>query len=111
MKLPAFLMALPKLDIPFPESQVESRALRTDDALLVFFIFHEDTELPPHSHGAQWGTLLEGRVEIAMDGEPRVFRPGEAWDIPAGTVHAVKVAAGTIAIDAFEEPDRYPLKA
>jgi hypothetical protein len=26
-------------------------------------------------------------------------------------VHAVKAAAGTQALDVFEEPDRYPLKA
>lgn len=111
MKLPDFLMALPRLDVPFPEDVVESRAMRTDDALLIFFIFHKALDLPPHSHGAQWGTVLQGEVALTIDGETRVYRPGESYDIPAGTVHAVHVPAGSLVIDAFAEPDRYPLKA
>ncbi len=110
MSYPDFINALPKLDIPFPESQVETRALRNDDALLIFFNFHEDTTLPPHSHGAQWGTLIAGEVTLTMNGETRTYRPGESWNIPAGVEHAVEIRAGSLVIDTFEEPDRYPLK-
>ena len=109
MHLPDFIMALPKLDLPFPDDRVESRAMRTDDALLVFLIFHEDTEIPPHSHGAQWGTILQGELVLTMNGEARTYRPGESWIIPAGVEHAARLRAGSITIDAFEEPDRYPL--
>ncbi|WP_068114713.1 cupin domain-containing protein [Tropicimonas marinistellae] len=109
MPLPDFLMALPALDIPFAPDVVEGRAMQTEDALLVFFVFHADVDLPPHSHGAQWGTLLQGEVEITIAGETRRYGPGQSWDIPAGAVHSARVRAGSIAIDAFEEPDRYPL--
>ncbi len=110
MKLPDFLMALPRLDVPFPIDVVESRAMRTDDALVVFFIFHKDASLPPHSHGPQWGTVLHGEVTITMNSATRTYHPGETYDIGDGVVHAVEVKAGTIAIDAFAEADRYPLK-
>ena len=110
MKLPDFLMALPALDIPFPDDVVESRAVRSEDALLVFFIFHKDAELPPHSHGAHWGSVLQGEVQLTIDGVTTTYRQGDSYDLPAGVVHAVKVAAGTIALDTFEEPDRYALR-
>ncbi len=111
MQLPDFLMALPALDVPFPEDVVESRAMRTDDALLVFFIFHKDFELPPHAHKAQWGTVLQGRIELTIAGDTQTYGPGQIYNIPSGAEHGGSITAGTIVIDVFEESDRYPLKA
>ena len=110
MQLPDFLMALPSLELPFPADTVESRAMRTDDALLVFFIFHKDFSLPPHSHKAQWGTVLQGKVTLSIGDETRTYEPGESYSIPTGVIHSGEIAAGSIVIDSFEEPDRYPLK-
>ncbi|WP_095589678.1 cupin domain-containing protein [Actibacterium ureilyticum] len=111
MQFPDFIMGLPALDIPFPEDVVSARAIRSDAGLMVFFTFHQDITLPPHSHGAQWGSVIEGRVDLTMGGKTRSYRPGESYDIPAGTEHAARVAAGSKVIDVFEEPDRYPLRA
>ncbi|RYH12155.1 cupin domain-containing protein [Tropicimonas sp. IMCC6043] len=111
MKLPDFLMNLPSLDIDFPGDVVESRAIRSEDALLVFFIFHQEFALPPHSHGAQWGTVLAGEIELTIGDDVRRVRPGDSYDIPAGVVHSGKISAGTTVIDVFAENDRYPLKA
>lgn len=110
MTLPAFFDAMPALDLPFPETMVSSHAIRSDAGLVVFFRFHQDCTIPPHAHGAQWGTVIAGTVALTIDGQTRQYRPGDTYDIPAGTVHAVQVMAGTIAIDVFAEPDRYPLK-
>ncbi|SDJ72909.1 cupin domain-containing protein [Aliiruegeria lutimaris] len=109
MKLPDFLMALPSLDVPFPADVVESRAMRTEDALLVFFIFHKAFELPPHAHKAQWGTVLQGEIKLTIAGQSRVYGPGDSYDIPSGAEHSGQIQAGTIVIDVFEEPDRYPV--
>lgn len=110
MKLPEFIMNLPRLEVPFPTDVVECRAMRTDEALLVFFIFHKDMDLPMHSHGAQWGTVLEGSVELTIGGETRTYRPGESYTIGRGVEHGGRIPAGTIVIDVFEEPDRYPVR-
>ncbi len=110
MTLPPFLQALPAVDIPLPETAVKSGAIRSEGGLMVFFTFLEDVRLPPHSHGAQWGTVIEGSITLTMNGETRTYRPGESYDIPAGVEHAVEVPAGTIALDCFEEADRYALK-
>ena len=111
MPYPQFIEDFPALELPLPDSQVRSHAIRSEAGLVVFFEFLKDTDLPPHSHLAQWGVLVEGEVAITIGGVRRVYRPGEAWDLPAGTVHAVEVKAGTRVIDVFAEPDRYPLKS
>lgn len=108
--LPAFIDAMPALDLPFPETIVTSRAVRSDAGLVVFFRFHQDCTIPPHSHGPQWGTVIAGEVTLTIDGITRAHHPGDSYDIPAGVVHAVQVKAGTVAIDVFAEPDRYRLK-
>ncbi len=71
MNYPEFFNNFPSLDVPFPEDQVTIRAIRSDQGLAVFFDFHKDTVLPPHSHKGQWGTVIEGEVEITLDGVAR----------------------------------------
>lgn len=107
---PAFIDDLPALDIPFPEDAVSARALRSDRGLVVFFTFHRDVVLPEHAHGPQWGTLIAGELTITIDGHTRTMRPGDHWDIPDGAPHSVQIAAGSVAIDVFAEPDRYTLR-
>jgi quercetin dioxygenase-like cupin family protein len=110
MEFPAFIRAFPGLDVPFSPEQVQIHALRSDDGLVVFFDFLQDVTLPAHAHKGQWGTVIAGQIELTIDGVTQGYRPGESYDIPAGTVHAVRIKAGTKAIDVFEEPDRYPLR-
>ena len=110
MDYPDFIKAFPSLDVPFPEDVVQTRVIRSDAGLVVFFDFFQDVDLPPHSHKGQWGTVLEGQIELTIDGETRAYRPGETYNIQSGVTHGVHVKAGTKAIDVFEEPDRYPIK-
>ncbi|WP_413876331.1 cupin domain-containing protein [Albidovulum sp.] len=110
MPLPDFIRALPALDLPFPDDAVRTNAIRSDAGLVVFFTFLRDFDLPPHSHRGQWGTVLEGAIDLTIAGVTRRVRPGEPYDIPAGTVHSAHIPAGTVVMDVFEEPDRYPLR-
>lgn len=110
MDYPPFMRALPALDIPYPDNLVSTNALRTDTALVVYFTVHEDLEIPPHSHGHQWGAMFAGEMELTVDGKTRTCRAGDTWDIPAGTVHGALIRGGSRLMDVFEEPDRYPLK-
>ncbi len=110
MPLPAFIRAMPALDLPFPEDAVRTNAVRSDTGLVVFFTFLKDFDLPPHSHKGQYGTVLEGAIELTVAGVTRRIRPGEPYDIPAGTVHSARIPEGTVVMDVFEEPDRYPLR-
>jgi quercetin dioxygenase-like cupin family protein len=110
MPFAAFIDAFPGLDTPLSPEDVTIRALRSDDGLVVFFTFHRDVELPMHSHGPQWGTLIRGAIRLTIGDEIRTYSPGETWDIGAGVLHGGHIAAGSEIIDVFAEPDRYPLK-
>ena len=110
MNYPDFIKAFPKLDVPFPPEVVETHAIRSDRGLVVFFHFRQDFELPEHSHLAQWGTLLSGEATLTIDGKTRSYKPGESWDIGPGVLHGGTIRAGSLAIDVFEEPDRYPIR-
>ncbi|MCT8328839.1 cupin domain-containing protein [Albidovulum sediminis] len=110
MPLPAFMRTFPALDLPFPDDTVRTSAVRSEAGLVVFFTFLKDFDLPPHSHGAQWGSVIEGGIEFTIGGVTRRYGPGDSYDIPAGTVHSARISAGTVAVDVFEEPDRYPLR-
>lgn len=111
MGFPDFIQAFPALDIPFPEDVVSARAIQSDAGLVVFFTFHQDFEIPEHSHKWQWGTLISGEIEMTSDGEVQTCGPGDTWNLPTGVPHSARIKAGTTAIDVFEEADRYPLRA
>ena len=110
MQYPPFMQALPPLDVPFPEDVVQTHALRTDRALVVYFEVLKDFEVPEHQHGAQWGHLFHGRLELTVGGVARICNPGDSWDIPAGVPHSARIDGGSLLMDVFEEPDRYPIR-
>ncbi len=110
MPFPEFITAFPSINVPFPEDVVQTAALKSDAGLIAFFTFLKDMELPLHSHGAQWGTVIEGEIEFTIGGETRIYRPGDSYSIPAGVEHGAMIKAGTRVIDVFEEADRYALK-
>lgn len=109
MDFPQFIKDFHALNVPFPEDVVKTHAVRSDRGLVVFFEFFKDMDLPPHSHGPQWGTVLEGEIEFTIGDETRVYRPGDSYDIPDGVVHSAKIPAGARVVDVFAESDRYPL--
>ncbi|MFY9238277.1 MAG: cupin domain-containing protein [Roseovarius sp.] len=110
MSFPDFMQTFPSLDLPFPEDVVQSNAVLSEAGLVVFFTFLKDMDLPPHAHKAQWGSVIEGRIEMTIGDETHVFHPGDSYFIPEGTLHSARITAGTRVIDVFEETDRYPLK-
>lgn len=110
MPFPVFFDQFPRLDVPISQDIVTIRAIRSDQGLAAFFTCHQDFEMPPHSHGLQWGTVIEGALTFTIDGTSKTYGPGETYLLGRGVVHAVRATAGTLAIDIFEEPDRYPLR-
>ena len=111
MDLPNFIRNAGTLDLPLPDDLVTATGFRSEKGLVAFFVVHKDLTLPPHSHGAQWGTVLEGSITLTLDGVTKTYGPGESYDIPAGAEHGATVPAGSKLIDIFEESDRYAFRA
>ena len=110
MPFPEFIKAFPGIDVPFSEDVVQTAAVQSDAGLVAFFSFLKDMELPVHSHGAQWGTVVEGEIEFNIGGVTKVYRAGDSYSIPAGVEHGALIKSGTRVIDVFEEANRYAIK-
>lgn len=110
MAYPAFITEFPSIDVPFPEDVVQTAVVKSEVGLVAFFTFLKDMELPTHSHGAQWGTVVEGEIEFTIDGQTKMYGAGDSYSIPAGVEHGAMIKAGTRVIDVFEEADRYAVE-
>ncbi len=96
---------LPQADIPVPG--VRGWLSQAADHQIVFFEIPAGLEIPPHSHGDQWGIVVEGEMELTIDGQTRGYGPGDSYHIPAGTEHGAKFLTDFRAIDVFADADRY----
>jgi quercetin dioxygenase-like cupin family protein len=63
--------------------------------------------IPPHSHGNQWGIVVEGEMELTIGDETRRYRPGDRYYISAGVVHSATFLSHCRAIDVSAESARY----
>lgn len=100
---------LPEADIPL--EGIRAYLSQSRDHQLIFMQFANDVELPEHSHAAQVGFVLDGRIDLVIDGVEQCFTKGDIYHIPAGMPHSGKIHAGYADITFFEAPDRYPVKA
>ena len=72
--------------------------------------FENDVDLPEHAHAAQVGFVLNGRIDLTVDGVKHEYTKGDIYYIPAGVNHSGKIYAGYADITFFDEPDRYQSK-
>jgi quercetin dioxygenase-like cupin family protein len=105
---PAWIGELPEVDTPF--DGLEGRLLSAPHGQTVFFLATRDLDVAPHSHGAQYGVVVAGRVELRVGGNVRILGPGDTYEIATGEEHAARVEAGTALVEVFQEPDRYGTK-
>lgn len=58
---------LPQADIPL--EGIKAYLSQSDSHQIIFMEFGNDVDLPEHSHAAQIGFVLEGRIELTIDGK------------------------------------------
>ncbi len=106
---PKVITDLPEADLPF--EGVRGWIAQGEDHQLVFFSADPSTDVPPHSHVyAQWGVVLEGRMELTVGGEARVYKKGEDYVIPPGVEHSARFLTPVRVLDYFGEKARYRSK-
>lgn len=105
---PAMITGLPEVDIPM--EGVRGWLSQAADHQIVFFEIEPIGEIPPHSHGEQWGTVVEGEMELTIGGQAKRYGAGDSYHIPAGVVHGARFLTHFRAIDVFADVDRYKPK-
>ena len=109
MGIPDFIRKFPEADINWPG--LRGWMIGGENNLAVIFECSTPAEIGEHKHGAQWGMVIEGNLELTIAGETRTYNRGDSYFIPKNAVHSAKLSAGFIAIDIFEEKDRYLAKS
>ncbi len=99
---------LPQADIPL--DGLTAYLSQAENHQILFMEFAKDVELPEHAHAAQIGIVLEGKIDLIIDGENHTFQKGDRYYIPAGVKHSGKIYAGYADITFFDEPKRYKAK-
>lgn len=105
---PHLITRLPEADIP--GEGVRGWISQADDHQVVFFDIEPIGEVAPHSHGDQWGIVVEGEMVLTIDGETRTYGPGDSYFIPAGVVHTATFRTRFRSIDIFADVKRYQVK-
>lgn len=106
----------PDVITSLPEAKVACEGgkawiLQAESSQLVFFQFEHGTDMPAHSHNyPQWGMVIEGEMELTVDGKPQRFKRGDEYLVPAGKGHSAKFFQKTRVMDYFSEKNRYKPK-
>ncbi len=105
---PEMIRGLPEIDIQV--KGIRGWLLSSADKQVVFFDIQPVGVIPPHSHCAQWGIMLEGEMSLTIDEETKTYRKGDRYYIPEGVVHSANFISRVNVIDIFDAPDRYKTK-
>jgi len=105
---PEPIRKLPEADIPL--TGLKAFLSQSENHQIIFMEFNEDVELPEHSHESQWGIILEGKIDLVIDGIKHTYSKGNRYFIPKGVKHSAKIYAGYADITFFNEKNRYRRK-
>ena len=102
---PNIITTLPEADIPF--KGIRGWLSQGKDHQLVFFDIPPIGKITEHSHGAQWGIVIDGEMDLTIGGITKTYKRGDSYFIPEGVSHSAEFKKRTLALDFFADKDRY----
>jgi len=106
--LPKNIQKLPKADIFLDGANIY--VSQAKDHQIVFMEFQKEVTIPEHSHKSQWEIVLQGTVDVWIDGLKHTYSKGDQFFIPNGVKHHAKIPKGYASIAFFNEKNRYNIK-
>jgi quercetin dioxygenase-like cupin family protein len=106
-KFPEIITSLPEVIVPL--EGVKGWTAQGKDFQIVFFEIKPGS-VPPHSHSAQWGIVIEGEMSLTIGEETKKYHKGDSYYIPEGVIHQAEIHTNFRALDFFAEPERYKTK-
>jgi len=89
---PEPILNLPEADIPL--KGIHTYLSQGDNHQIIFMESSEDIDLPEHSHASQVGIVLEGKIDLIIDGVKNSYQKGDRYFIPNGIKNSRKIYAG-----------------
>jgi hypothetical protein len=108
-KFPDFVRNLPEADLPF--EGLHGWLLLSESGQVLFNEADVELTVPQHSHGDQWGVVIDGQIDLTIGNYTQAYTCGDTYFIPAGTPHQAKIYPGFRAIDYFADKDRYHIRS
>jgi len=102
---PDLIKNLPEADIPF--KGVKGWISQSDDHQVVFMELEAIGKVAEHKHGAQWGMVVEGEMDLTIGGKTKTYKKGDSYFIPDGVLHSAVFKKKTWVIDYFADKNRY----
>lgn len=105
-EFPEVIKRLPEADIQW--KGIRAWILQGEKHQLVFFEMEPSAQAPEHFHPYdQWGLLIDGKMELTINGEARICKKGDEYVIPAQARHSAKFLSKSRVMDFFSEKNRY----
>ena len=108
-KFPDFVRSLPEADLPF--DGLRGWLLQGEAGQVLFMEADVEVTVSEHSHGNQWGVVIEGKIDLTIGDTTRTYTSGQTYVIPSGMPHRAQIHAGFQAIDYFVDRDRYRVRS
>jgi quercetin dioxygenase-like cupin family protein len=99
---------LPEADIPF--KGVTGWISQSHDHQIVFMEIEAIGEVAEHSHGAQWGIVVDGKMDLTIGGVTKTYTKGDHYSIGDSELHSAVFHTKTYVIDYFADKERYKSK-
>ena len=106
---PGPIIDLPEADVPI--KGIKAYLSQGFNHQIVFMEFAEEIDLPEHFHESQWSIVLEGKIDIIIDGIKRTYVKGDRYFIPKDAKHSGKIYAGYADMTYFNQRNRYKEKS
>ncbi|MFH2036482.1 MAG: cupin domain-containing protein [Candidatus Zixiibacteriota bacterium] len=93
------LKDLPELEIA---PGIKGRAVTSDTMTIMHVTIEKDANLPKHSHyHEQVVNVVEGELELVLEGVPHLLNSGNSLVIPPNAVHWGKAKTAVKVVDVF----------
>jgi len=82
---------------------IRARVVNSDSMSIAHVTLDAGALLPDHSHvNEQVVNVIEGELELMVDGEPRILKPGVVEVLPPNVPHGGRALTFCRVIDAFQ---------
>ena len=106
---PKPILDLPEADIPI--KGINAYLSQGENHQIVFMEFREVVDLPEHFHESQWTIVLEGMIDMIIDGVESRFVKGDRYFIEKDVKHSGRIYPGYADMTFFNQLERYKVKS
>jgi len=105
-----------KVITDLPEADIQSEDIRGwilqgENHQLAFLKMESNARIPEHNHEyAEWMMVIEGEMELTVEGKTSKHKRGDEVLIPAHAKHKARFLTGSRLISFFSERARYRTK-